>query len=361
MIIKYFKLARIATPIALFAVVSSASLATAQTSPTAPELAVEPLPNSDISETSLVTDVSASSVKGTDISTEAEDLLAEETIESNSPTHVARKTGTLDYNFGFTKTDWLFAQSTEADSTDNSDSAASAEAEANNPLANFTAVNFQNYYIGDLTGPAGDANQFFLRVAQPFKLFNVKWLGRLTLPVNTFPSPPDFDSKTGLGDLNIFTAAIIDVGNPAISFGVGPLFTFPTATETNLGSDKWNIGVANVFFDGRSPKFQYGYLITYEHSFAGDSDRDTVSRGAFQPFGFYQLGKGWYLRGAPIWFYNFENGDFNIPLGLGAGKVIKSRKVVYNFFLEPQYIVASEGDGQPEWQLFFALNLQLLK
>ena len=361
MITKYFKLAQIAAPIALLPVFLSASLAKAQTTPPHQALAVEPLPDADSYETSPVTNVAASSGKGTDISTEAEDLLAKKTIGSNSLNYVSQEIGSLDYNLSFTKIDWLFAQSSEADNTDNSDSAASAEAEANDPLANFTAVNFQNYYIGDLTGPAGDANQFFLRVAQPFKLFNVKWLGRLTLPVNTFPSPPDFDSKTGLGDLNIFTAAIIDVGNPAISFGVGPLFTFPTATETNLGSDKWNIGIANVFFDGRSPKFQYGYLITYEHSFAGDSDRDTVSRGAFQPFGFYQLGKGWYLRGAPIWFYNFENGDFNIPLGLGAGKVIKTNKIVYNFFLEPQYIVASEGDGQPEWQLYFALNLQLLK
>ena len=57
----------------------------------------------------------------------------------------------------------------------------------------------------------------------------------------------------------------------------------------------------------------------------------------------------------------FQNGDFNIPLGLGSGKVINTDKIVYNLFLEPQYIVASEGDGQPEWQLFFGLNLQFKK
>ena len=28
---------------------------------------------------------------------------------------------------------------------------------------------------------------------------------------------------------------------------------------------------------------------------------------AFQPFLFYQLGGGTYLRSAPIWAYNFEN------------------------------------------------------
>ena len=461
MISKYFKFTQITTPSAFSILVASASLVTAQTTPPHQDIAVKPLPDSDISKPSLIRDVALSSSQDSDISINAGDLLVKQTIGSNStispidvpqesgslgyslsftkvdwtftqsssreadstnnsdnaasitaeanvtlanftavnfqnyyidrdinirilagnllveetvisnlPIYIPQETGSLGYSLSFTKVDWTFAQSRsreadtrsrEADSTDNSDSTASAEAEANNPLANFTAVNFQNYYIGDLTGPGGDANQFILRVAQPFKLFNVKWLGRLSLPVNTFPSPPDFDSKTGLGDLNLFTAALIDVGDPAISFGVGPLLTFPTATETNLGSDKWTIGVANVFFNGRSPKFQYGYLITYEHSFAGNSDRDTVSRGAFQPFGFYQLGKGWYLRGAPIWFFNFENGDFNIPLGLGAGKVIQTRKLVYNFFLEPQYIVASEGDGQPEWQLYFALNLQIKK
>ncbi len=361
MIFKYFKVAWIATPIAFSILVASASLVTAQTTPPHQDIAVKPLPDSDISESSQLVDSVVSNAKDNGISTVAEDLLAKKTIENNSSFHVPQQAGESNYNLSFTKVNWIFAQSTEENSTENSSSGASAEADANNPLANFTAVNFQNYYIGDLTGPAGDANQFILRVAQPFRLFNVTWLGRLSLPVNTFPSPPDFDSKTGLGDLNLFTAALIDVGDPAISFGVGPLLTFPTATETNLGSDKWTIGAANVFFNGRSPRFQYGYLLTYEHSFAGNSDRDTVSRGVFQPFGFYQLGKGWYLRTAPIWFFNFENGDFNIPLGLGAGKVIQTRKVVYNFFLEPQYIVASEGNGQPEWQLYFALNLQIKK
>lgn len=354
MIFKYFKFASLATPIAFSIVVLSASLATAQTTPPQQNLF-------DLSELSSVGNLAASNGEVNVISTVAEDLLLEETIGSNSSTYAEQETGALGYSLSFTEVDWTFAQSTPTDKTDDSDSKTSAEAEANNPLANFTAVNFQNTYIGDLTGPAGDANQFFLRAAQPFELFNVKWLGRLTLPVNTFPSPPDLDSETGLGDLNIFTAALIDVGNPAVTFGVGPLVTFPTATETNLGSDKWTIGVANVLFNASSPRVQYGYLLTYEHSFAGDSDRATVSRGAFQPFGFYQLGTGWYLRAAPIWAFNFENGDFNIPLGLGVGKVIPTSKVVYNLFLEPQYIVASEGDGQPEWQLFFGLNLQFAK
>ncbi len=82
--------------------------------------------------------------------------------------------------------------------------------------------------------------------------------------------------------------------NPALSVGIGPQFTAPTATDDALGSEKWSAGFAQVFFDARSPKFQYGYLLSWQASFAGDDDLAAVNVGAFQPFAFYQLGGGTY-------------------------------------------------------------------
>lgn len=80
----------------------------------------------------------------------------------------------------------------------------------------------------------------------------------------------------------------------------------------------------------------------------------------FQPFMFYQLGGGTYLRSAPIWAYNLHNDDYSMPLGIGIGQVIKQQKTVYNFFIEPQGSVADRGPGQPRWQIFAGLNLQFL-
>ena len=40
-------------------------------------------------------------------------------------------------------------------------------AQANNPLANMTAFNLQNYYIGEVTGIDENTNQFWLRYAKP--------------------------------------------------------------------------------------------------------------------------------------------------------------------------------------------------
>lgn len=234
-------------------------------------------------------------------------------------------------------------------------------AQANNPLANLTAFNIQGYYIGELSESDFDANQFILRYAKPFSIADTTWLLRASLPFNSFPEFPSGKTEHGLGDFNAFAAYLIDTGNPALSFGIGPQLTIPTATDDILGSEQWSAGFANVLFNAASKRFQYGYLLTWQHSFAGDDDRANVNVGAFQPFAFYQLGGGTYLRMAPIWVCNFENDDYGIPLGVGIGQVLRKGKTVFNVFVEPQFSIADEGPGQPEWQIYFALNMQFFK
>jgi len=231
-------------------------------------------------------------------------------------------------------------------------------AQANNPLANFTAVNLQNYYIGELTAPDKDANQFWLRYARPFSVGQSNWIFRASLPVNSFPVAPNQDRKTGLGDFNAFAAYLIDIGDPAVSFGVGPQVTAPTATEDPLGIEKWSAGLANVLFNAKSKVFQYGYLLTWQASFAGADERPSVNVGAFQPFAFYQLGGGTYLRAAPIWAYNFQNNTYSVPLGVGIGQVIPKGGTIYNVFIEPQVSVADKGPGWAKWQIFVGFNMQ---
>ncbi|MCO7515153.1 hypothetical protein NJF44_07205 [Pseudomonas guariconensis] len=247
-----------------------------------------------------------------------------------------------------------------AASTVNAAEGGDGAAQANNPLANMTAFNIQNYYIGDLSESDETANQAWFRFAKPFDLGHSKWLLRASLPVNTFPTPPNGHKETGIGDLNVFAAYLLDVGNPAVSFGVGPQVTAPTAGKDELGSERWSGGLVNVLFNASSPVFQYGYLLSWQHSFAGNDNREDVNAAAFQPFAFYQLGKGTYLRSTPIWSYNFENDAYSVPLGIGIGQVIKKDKTVYNFFIEPQFSVADDGPGQPRWQIFLGLNLQIL-
>lgn len=147
----------------------------------------------------------------------------------------------------------LFA-STAVQSQELGDNAA---AQANNPLANLTAFNIQGYHIGDLSESDNSANQWWLRYAKPFSIGEGTWLLRTSLPYNSFPVGNGGSTKNGIGDFNAFAAYLFDTGNPAVSFGLGPQITAPTATEDRVGSEQWSAGFANVLFDARSAKFQY--------------------------------------------------------------------------------------------------------
>ena len=234
------------------------------------------------------------------------------------------------------------------------DAAAKAMANANNPLANMVAFNIQNYYYSDLYGTNDSANTAWLRYAQPFG----RWLMRASLPISTVPVADSQDPLSGLGDFNVFFAYLLSDPSSPKQFGVGPLIAAPTATDDALGSDTWQAGAAAVYFNAASRVVQWGALLTYQTSFSGDGA--DVSVGAFQPFYMFQLGKGTYLRGAPIWVFNLEDDSYSIPFGLGIGQVIKKDRTVYNIFIEPQWTILHDGVGQPEFTVFVGLNMQFL-
>ena len=229
-----------------------------------------------------------------------------------------------------------------------------AAANANNPLANMVAFNIQNYYMTDLYGTDESANTAWLRYAQPVG----KWLFRASLPISTVPVPGQADSTSGLGDFNIFAAYLLSDPASPEQFGVGPLLAAPTATDDVLGADVWQAGAAAVYFNAVSPVVQWGGLVTYQQDVAGDGD-DT-SLAVLQPFLFLQLGKGTYLRSAPLWVFDLEKNTYHVPLGFGIGKVVKKDTTVFNMFIEPQFTILHDGVGQPEFQIFAALNLQFM-
>ncbi len=239
---------------------------------------------------------------------------------------------------------------------------ANDSSDANNPIAFTKSLSLHNYYIGDITTGVDDktlgkyADQAVIRFAYPFTLGESRFLARASLYMNNLPGIDGYN--TGLGDLNLLGTYLFDTGNPSISFGIGPQLTVPTATEDSLGSGKWSAGLNNVYFNSTSKKFQYGYLATWQRSFAGDDDKDDVNMAAFQLFGFYQLGKGYYIRTAPIVTYDLETDNYAVPIGIGLGKVFKTDTAMYNLFIEPQYSVFSKGAGYPEWQIFTGLNVQ---
>jgi hypothetical protein len=122
-----------------------------------------------------------------------------------------------------------------------------------------------------------------------------------------------------------------------------PWRTVPSATDDLLGTGTWQAGGAGIVLAPQRWGL-LGGLVTYQHSFAGDDDRATQNTLQTQPFGFYNLPQGFYLRSAATWSFDLERGDYYIPLGLGVSKVWKTVDgATLNLFVEPQGTVAHEG------------------
>lgn len=227
---------------------------------------------------------------------------------------------------------------------------------SNNPLHPSIGINLQDQYVGRAYGLGDkDSNAFLLRGMMPHKLGGQPQLLRATMPVMTTPDIDPVGRKTGAGDLNIIDIFIFKHGG--VEVGIGPQLTIPTASRDEMGTGKWQAGFAGMAIAPHKWGL-LGGLVTWQHSFAGDNDRDTQNNMTAQPFFIYNLPQGWYLRSTATWTYDIERSTYAIPIGAGVGKVWKSGTTTLNLFAEPQWTVAHEGDGMPKFQMYFGLNLQ---
>lgn len=226
---------------------------------------------------------------------------------------------------------------------------------SNNPLNPAPAFNVQDYYAPDLYGSDEHTNDLYLRGAMPLPpvgFVPVPQLIRVTAPISTRPDPGG-GNTTGLGDINVFDIFLLRTEGTQL--GVGPLLTMPTASEDELGTGKWQAGLAGIAIHP-TPKYLIGGLLQWQKSFAGDDDRTDVESFTAQPFFIYNLPEGWYLRSTGIWTFDLENNRHYIPIGAGGGKVWKSGTTILNAFVEPQWTVNHDGDGWPKFAIFGGLN-----
>ncbi len=156
-----------------------------------------------------------------------------------------------------------------------------------NPIASLISVPFQFNFESDI-GPLDQGSRLTTNVQPvvPVSL-NDDWnlISRTIVPVvsqeDIFPGSGD---QFGLGDtvqsLFFSPKALTSSG---WTWGVGPVFLLPTATDELLGADKWGAGPTGVALKQVGP-WTYGALANHLWSFAGDSDRNDISNTFLQPF-----------------------------------------------------------------------------
>ena len=230
-------------------------------------------------------------------------------------------------------------------------------AKSNNPLSDMTAVSWENYYAPTLYGlPGVNANTQDMRAV----FVAGRQIIRATVPVQTTPVGQG-QYKSGLGDIAMFDAIRISQQGAKNEWAAGPLIVAPSATNTALGTGKWQGGAALVGIFPLGAGSIMGLLATWQHSFAGSDDRKKTQVSTLQPFATYSIGSGYYVRSSAVMVFDFENNRYLIPFGAGFGKAFRAGNHLVNAFIEPQFTVYHKGAGQPSWQLYMGIKWQWAK
>ena len=197
--------------------------------------------------------------------------------------------------------------------------------ELTNPIADIMTIPVQFNYDQDI-GMNDQGSKMLLNVQPvvPFKV-NDDWnlITRTIIPLvyqdDVFPGR---GSQSGLGDINM--SLFFSPRKPTeggITWGVGPVFLFPSATDSLLGGKKWAAGPGVVALTIRG-NWTVGGLANHVWSFAGDNDRSDISNTFLQPFVAYTWPNAWTVSAQSEASYNWETRDWSIPFNVAVSKLV---------------------------------------
>jgi len=149
-------------------------------------------------------------------------------------------------------------------------------------------------------------------------------LTRIEWPI---PEVDDENGPTnaGVGDLAWLTLFVVGSRKPWGTLGVGPVFVFPTASHSEMGQGKYQLGPALGYVNDGVPGWQFALLLQQYFSFAGDPQRSSVNQLTLQPFVTKLLPDSWYVQTQPVITVDFAQGTSSVPVNLVVGKLFAGR------------------------------------
>ncbi len=203
--------------------------------------------------------------------------------------------------------------------------------QAQNPIARLISVPVENDFNPQTGFNKEDSYVLQFKPVVPFRL-SKDWnlITRTVVPVIQVPDPaPRVNGTT----LSLFLSPA-KAGR--VIWGVGPIVSFPTATEDILGTKKLSVGPTVVALRSQG-HWLYGMLVNNLFSVAGPSARADVNQMLAQPFVNYNMRHGWYLTSSPIITANWESTRdqrWTAPVGGGAGKIVHFGPLPVNMYAQ---------------------------
>lgn len=233
-----------------------------------------------------------------------------------------------------------------------------------NPLADLMTIPIQ-MNVDRGIGPEDDGWKLQTNI-QPVVPFGLgeDWnlISRTILPViyqeDIFPGA---GSEFGLGDTNL--SLFLSPKNPTsrgLTWGFGPILLLPTATDEQLGSEKWSAGPTAVALVTPGA-WTLGTLANHTWSFAGDSDRQDVSNTFIQPFAAYTWPSAWTVSFQTETSYNWETEKWSVPVNAALSKLVKWGKIPVSLQAGVGYWLESPDAGPEGFRFRLQVNFVLPK
>ena len=225
-----------------------------------------------------------------------------------------------------------------------------------NPIAAMISVPFQSNTNFN-AGPFNRTQEIFnIQPVVPLHL-NEDWnvISRTIVPIMSQPDPRTDSSTNGIGDIT--QSLFLAPAQPGkLIWGVGPVFTIPSASDPILGNGRVLFGPTAVFLTTPG-HWVIGVLLNNQWSVGGNALRPAVNAGLAQPFINYNMAGGWYLTTSPIVTVNWlaaAGEQWTVPVGGGFGRVFKMGDQPINAQISGYYN-AVRPTGAPDWQLRTAI------
>ena len=234
--------------------------------------------------------------------------------------------------------------------------------ELSNPISSIWSLTIQqNTYW--LTAPAGHAernniNLQFQPVLPLALTDNWNLINRPVLqPLLSTPyinRSGNLHRVTGFGD-TIFVTMLSPTDRLVGDwlFAAGPTFIFPTASNSRLGQNKWQLGPAGVV-GYLGEKFLAG-LFPQQWWSVGGPGSNTVSQLNLQYFASYFFGEGYSITTSPNmlvnWYAPKGQNMLTFPIGVGVSKVHKLGILPVRFAVQGQYMPVHPDTFGQKWNI----------
>jgi hypothetical protein len=240
-----------------------------------------------------------------------------------------------------------------------SSDAASVAKKLANPIASLTSVPFQNNLDVGIDSNQGWRNTLNFQPVIPLKLSDglnliVRWVQPIIFQQNVLNNHESYES--GLGDAvasAFFSPSKVVQG---FTWGAGPVFLIPDATNEYLGTKKFGVGPTAVALL-QNNGWTFGALVNQIWSVAGSADRPDVNQMFLQPFIGYnwKTGAGMVINTEST--FNWENNTTNSFLNFMISGITKFGKQMASLQVGPRLQLAAPHGKKADFGIRAAVIL----